>query len=369
MFFHIFKYRLLLTLRDKMGLFWSILFPIILSTFFFMAFTNILNGETFQTIDVAVINETEDTQFVPMLESTNLCNITITDADNAQKLLDEGKISGIINLKKPIRLSITQNGINQSILKNVIDAYQQTISTVNHVVEQNPEALKTDFLKNLNEHQTYTKEKPIGTATNTTVIFFYALISMTAIIGGTQAIFDIEMTQADQSATAARVNVAPTHKLKALVASLSCSILTNFAFSLLTLAYMGLILKIEFGKGLGYIILLMFVGCFTGVMLGAMCSSFIKKTGIKIGVIVSYTELGSFLAGLMAVNMKYWVQSKAPLLAYINPVNLITDGFYSLYYYGLNQRYFINLFLLVALGVLSCFITYFKVRGKKYANI
>ncbi|WMJ24146.1 ABC transporter permease [Paludicola sp. MB14-C6] len=369
MFFHIFKYRLLMMLRDKQNLFWLILFPIIMSTFFYMAFTNVLAGETFQKINVAIVNETDNQDFVKMLKETDLCNITSTNQEAATKMLNEGKVSGVIDVKGNMQLAVTQNGINQSILKNVLDAYNQVTATINGVIEKNPEVLKTNFLKEINVREPYTQNKPIGTATNTTVIFFYALIAMSSLMGGTQAIVDIEMLQADQTATAARVNVAPTHKLKALTSSLSCTVLFHFAFVLLSLVFMKFVLGLDFGKGMGYIILLVFVGCFTGVMLGAMMSVFIKKTGFKVGVIVSFTMLGSFLAGMMAVNIKYWVQQTMPILSYINPLNLVTDGLYSLYYYGINERYFINLAILVVFGVLGCGVTYFKVRRQKYASL
>ncbi len=369
MFFHIFKYKVKIMMADRSGLFWLILFPILMSTLFYLAFSNLLNGEAFQKIDVAIINEASNPRFTQMLDESEICNITKTTEESAKKLLDEGKVSGIIDVKGEPNLTISDNGINQSILKTVLDSYQQVTATINGVVEQNPEILKTNFLNELNVRHQFTKEKSIGTSTNAVVIFFYALIAMSTLMGGTQAISDIEMTQADQTASAARLNVAPTHKLKVLVSTLSATILFHFLCVLLSIAYMAFVLKLDFSSSIGYIILLTFVGSFTGIMLGAMISSFIKKQGTKVAIIIGVTNFGSFLAGMMSVEVKYWVQETIPILAYINPLNLVTDGLYSLYYYGVNERYFINLALLFAFGVLGCAVTYFKVRGQKYASI
>ncbi len=371
MFFHIFKYKVKYMLKDKMSLFWVFLWPLILSTFFYMAFSNIGASEKFEKIDVAVTNySASDNAFFEVLDNTEMFIVTKTDIKDAKKKLDEGKVSGIINLGDKMNITVSKSGLPQSIIKSVLDSYQRVTSTVNGVIQKNPEVLKTNFLNELKFNNSYTKQKPIGNTTNPIVISFYSLLAMAALMGGTLAISDIECIQANQSSEAARVNVSPTHKLKAFTASISATILFHFLSMLFTFAYLAFVLKVEFGNNAGLIILLLFVGCFTGIMLGAMISSFIKKSnGIKVAVIITATLFGSFLAGMNAVDVKYYVQNKFPLVAYLNPANLITDAFYSLYYYSSNGRYFLNLIILSAFGVVSCIVTYFVLRRQKYASI
>jgi ABC-2 type transport system permease protein len=67
--------------------------------------------------------------------------------------------------------------------------------------------------------------------------------------------------------------------------------------------------------------------------------------------------------------MKYIVEKNVPILSYINPATLITDGLYTLYYYNSHERYFINISLLSVLSILFCFITYLNIRREKYASI
>ena len=52
MFWHLFKYRLKVLLKEKQLLFWSGIFPIILGTFFYMAFSDI----TEKTENISEIN-------------------------------------------------------------------------------------------------------------------------------------------------------------------------------------------------------------------------------------------------------------------------------------------------------------------------
>jgi ABC-2 type transport system permease protein len=56
MFKHIFVNRLKCLIRDKESVFWTLFFPILLATFFNLAFSNLTKQEDFNTINIAVIN-------------------------------------------------------------------------------------------------------------------------------------------------------------------------------------------------------------------------------------------------------------------------------------------------------------------------
>ena len=56
MFAHIFSYRLKCLLRDKSNIFWTMLFPLLLATFFQLAFSNLATNEKFKAINIAVVN-------------------------------------------------------------------------------------------------------------------------------------------------------------------------------------------------------------------------------------------------------------------------------------------------------------------------
>ena len=59
-----------------------------------------------------------------------------------------------------------------------------------------------------------------------------------------------------------------------------------------------------------------------------------KNEGMKMSILISVTMLLSFLSGMMVLKMKYIIAENVPILAKINPVNMVTDGLYSLYYYN-----------------------------------
>ena len=83
MFWHNFKYTLKVVLRDHALIFWTFAFPLILATFFFLAFSNITSSESLDIIDLAVVdNEAwKDNQiFRPALQE--LSNESSDDQQN-----------------------------------------------------------------------------------------------------------------------------------------------------------------------------------------------------------------------------------------------------------------------------------------------
>lgn len=59
MFIHNLKYSLKILFKNKMLIFWTFAFPIILGTFFNMAFSNIEKSEKLDIISIAIV-ETEE---------------------------------------------------------------------------------------------------------------------------------------------------------------------------------------------------------------------------------------------------------------------------------------------------------------------
>ncbi len=101
-----------------------------------------------------------------------------------------------------------------------------------------------------------------------------------------------------------------------------------------------------------------------------MIASFIKKgEGIKIAVLVTVTMALSFMSGLMFGNIKYIVQTACPAAAYLNPASVITDTFYSLYYYDTYTRFFTNIALLLGFTIVFYLIVYFNLRRQRYESI
>lgn len=383
MFLHVFTNRLKCIIRDKGLIFWTLIFPLILATLFGMAFSNISQSETFNSIDIAVVNNEayqKDENFKIFLTENSqgedkLFNINLATKEEAEKVLDDGKVVGYIIVDSQIDLVVEKSGLKQTIVKSALDEYSQTVSTVSSITTNNPTAIQNGLLEDAENRREYTKVLPLGTKDkpDVSVNYYYTLIAMACFYGSFFGLKEITDTQADLSKRAARLNVAPVHKFKVLIAGLLAGFLVLLLESMILLAYLVFCLKVDFGNQIGYILLTCFVGCGTGITFGAFVSAIVKKSeGIKTAILLGCTMAGCFLAGMMSdysTNIRYIIEKNIPIVAYINPITLITDALYALYYYDTHTRFFINIGLLSGCTVLFCLFTYLIIRRQKYASI
>ncbi len=376
---HIFTTRLKCLLRDRETVFWTLLFPLILATFFNMAFANLNEADVFHPIDVAVVNDAgyqQNKDFKTVLEDVSkgddrIFNLKNSTGQEAQKLLDSGKIKGFITVGPEIKLTVNDSDLSQNIIKTFLDSYQKNFSVIKSIATENPSALKNGLLEDFQNQKEYTKEvSGTSAAPNTILNYFYSLIAMACMYGGFFGMKEVNDIQANLSQRACRVNVAPVHKLKIFFVNMSAALVVHFSEMLVLLAYLRFALHIDFGAKTGLVLFTAFIGSIAGLAFGAFVSALIPKgEGIKIAILISVSMEGSFLAGMMYQDMKYIVAQNAPALSYLNPVNLLTDAFYSLYYYDSLTRYATNIGALAGFILLFCGVSYQIVRRQKYASL
>lgn len=384
MFWHNYRYRLKCSIRDKQMLFWTFLFPILLATLFNMAFANLSSAEQFSKINIAIVDNAEykkNTDFQTALRAVssseqstgknNLFDVKYTSQEEADKLLEKNQIKGYIHFDQGIKLVVNNSGIDQTIIKAFIDEFQQTSSTISTLISYDPTVLQKGLLGEVSERKDYLKNVASGkSAPDTTVNYFYTVIAMACLYGSFWGLKEVVAIQANLSSQGARMNMAPTHKLKLFIGSMLAvsTVLLVEIFTLL--AYLTFILNVNFGSQIGYIILTCIVGILTGVTFGAFIASVVKAgEGIKMGVLIGLSMTMSFLSGMMFDKMKYIVSTKVPILGYLNPANLITDSFYSLYYYDTHTQFFTDILILCGFIIFFCIMTYLVLRRQRYASL
>lgn len=378
MFAHIFLYRLKCLLRDKETIFWTMLFPILLAVFFNLALSNVYSDELFQPISIAVVDDADyqnNTFFQAAVNEASqgenrLFDLQVTTMDEADRLLKSNAIAGYIIVENPLRLVVANSGLRQSIIKSYLDSYQQTVSAVNKILSADP-ARHQEVLNSIGDRRQFVREvSGTGSEPDTVLNYFYTLIAMACFYGSFFGMREVTDIQADISPLAARINAAPVHKLKAFIYSLSSSLLIHITEMLILLVFLRFIIRVDFGSDTGFVLLTTLLGSIAGVSFGALISALVKKSeGIKVAILIGASMTGSFLSGMMYLDMKYIIARKLPLLSYLNPVNLLTDAFYSLYYYDTYTRYALNMRILSVFVVLFCGATYFIVRRRKYASL
>lgn len=393
MFIHNFKYALRTLFRNKILIFWTFAFPIILGTFFYMAFSNIENSEKLEIINIAIVDnkEFEDNEvlkeaFKTLSDEANedrLFNTKYVNEDEAKKLLQDDEIIGFMKIEedKPHIVVIT-NGINETIFKYVTEEITQTSEITSQLMEDaiKKEVMSGNVFINYDEiynnilEMTQEQDAKIKNISSNnlsyTMIEFYTLIAMTCLYGGILGTVAINQNLANMSSNGKRVSVAPTSKGKVILSSVLASYITQLVGLALLFVYTIFVLKIDYGTNLPLIVLLGMVGSLAGLTMGLAIGTVLKANdNIKTGIIISVTMLGCFLSGMMGITMKYIIDKNIPIINIINPASMITDGFYALYYYDTLDRYLFNITSLLIFSVIMMAISYISLRRQKYDSI
>ena len=383
MFKHNFIYTLKTLFRNKALIFWTFAFPLLMATFFNMAFANITEDEKLKVIEIAIVNNEEYNNNMLYKETFNtlsdkdnedqLFNITYTNIDEAKQLLEDGKVEGYLELNNNIpKLTFISNGINQTIIKYVVDQIHDTehmIAAVEIDPTDAPDAIGNKIEEFLKANDIKLENKANGNL-DYMMIEYYTLIAMTCLYAGTIGMITIGRALPYLKGNGKRTAISPTKKSTIVFSSLLASYIVQLMTIGLLFIYTAGILKINYGDDLGYIILLSLVGSLAGVGLGLLVGSYVKTNeNAKTGILIAVTMSGCFLAGMMGVGMKYVIDKHIPILNIINPANMITDGFYSLYYYTDYSRYWFNIISLLIFTGLTVILSSIKIGRARYDSI
>ena len=393
MFIHNFKYAFKTLFKNRMLIFWTFAFPIILGTLFNMAFSNIENSEKLDIINIAIINnddfennEAFKASFEELSDENNedrLFNTQYTTEEKAKELLDNGEIVGYMKLKedKPI-LTFATSGINETIFKYVTEEIEQTSDIIKNLSETETQKQITSGNYNINYEEIYNKvielakedEVKLKNISNSnlsyTMIEFYTLIAMTCLYGGMLSMGSINQTLANMSNKGKRIAVSPTKKGTIILSSLLASYIAQLIGLAILFVYTLFVLKVDYGDNTSLIILLAMIGSFAGLTLGTFVGTLFKTNeNAKTGILIALTMFWCYLSGMMGITMKYVVDKNVPIINKINPASMITDGLYSLYYYDTFDRYWFNIISLLIFAFVLMLISFFSLRRQKYDSI
>ena len=353
MFSHNLKYTIKTLSKNKVLIFWTFAFPIILGILFNMSFSNIEKDEMLQIFDIAVVDNNEFKaqeiyrETLNELSSDNnenkLFNIKYVTEDEADLLLDNLDIKGYIVFKNDepqvvikengtyqtlIKFVITEIGQNQTIIEDLSKkSIEEEISNGNYSVDT--EKIINDILNKIKNEQINLKNISKSNL-HYTQIEYYTLIAMACMYGGMLGLTAINNCLANMSNKGKRISVSPNRKSIIVLSSALGAYVVSLVGLALLIIFLKLGLKADFGNNITLVILLSAVGNLAGISLGVLIASIFKVSeGAKTGIVIAITMFLSVLSGMMGVTLKYVIDKNIPIINLVNPNNLITDGFYS----------------------------------------
>ena len=378
MYFHIFVNSFKVLFKNRMLIFWTFIFPLVLGLLFNMAFANIEKEEMFDIIEIGIVddenyknNQAYNMAFNYLGSSDNedrIFNITYGTDQELKEKLDNEEISGYLYLDNTSHIVIKSNGINESVFKYVVEEINTVSNGINTIEFKNIEEISkyATTLMNSEVKVNDTTKKNMSY----TMIEFYTLIAMTCLYGASLSMYSLNQILPNMSNKGKRVGVSPVSKFKMILATLGASFITQVIGVLLLFVFTIFVLNVDYGSNIFLVILLALVGSFAGLSLGVFVSSVLKKNeNTKLGFIIGLTMVFSFFAGMMGITMKYIIDKNIPIVNQINPVSMITDGLYALYYYDTLDRYIFNIISLLIFSFVLIFISFIFLRRQKYDSI
>ena len=245
MFGHNFKYTFKVLMRNRMLLFWTFVFPLVLGTMFKLAFSNIENSEKLNVIPIAIVdnedfqgNEAFRRTFETLSDESSdeqMFDTLYVSKDEADTLLSDGDVDGVLymNGAEP-EIWIHENGINQTVLQYVVDEIVHTSAImekrVRNEMEQGAMPDIEALYKNVME-QVAGRESNLVDASRKnlsyTMIEYYTLIAMACLYGGILGMTALSRNLPNMGNLGKRTAIVPISKAKTMFSSLLAAYCTQ----------------------------------------------------------------------------------------------------------------------------------------------
>ncbi|WP_311488278.1 ABC transporter permease [uncultured Helcococcus sp.] len=364
MFGHVFKNTFKVLLRQRALVFWSLFFPIILGLLFKLAFGNLNEQLKLDPINVLVNEELYEDEniksFFDSVEKEKIFKIEkVTDEKNPK--LDEHTAY----IRKVDDVLVKDEGFKSSIVTSVMNAFIQNSETIYKILEKNPNANINELI-GINDYIKDESNKNM----NLVNTYFYTLIGMQSLYGYMWGMVVIYQYEANLSTVAKRNVMSPSNIKTKLLSALLVAWIINTVVLLITILVLKYLLKIDFGDNYSGLMVLILLSALCGVSFGTLIATGVKAdVNKKEGMGIGLTMLMSFMAGMMVSDIKMIIQRNIPILNKINPVAIITDALYSMYYYNDMARFYQNISYLGLATFVFIVLTAVFTKGKRYEHL
>lgn len=380
MFLNVFSKQLKIGFRNKQNIFWTLMFPVILGTLFYVAFGSLFKSFVSEPIKTAVVSESSNKElentivdFLASIEMKDMKILDIVDpTDDPDKLLKDEKVNGIIYIEDNgrLRLKAKSNGNQTTIQESIITAYNQSADLVERVAAEHPERLE-EVLKSISSRVDYINAKDMaGKNKDPYLSYFYNLIAMTALFASLNSLRIGNNCQANMSSLGARTNASPLRRVMFQLAGFLAAYIVQTFVLCIGLGYLIFILKIKFGGDIlmiyGATALAGLLGTALGFMVGNIGNMTVEK---RESILVAVTLGSCALSGLMVGDIKAVIAEKAPFINRINPAAVISDSFYSLNIFGTGRRFMECILYMAILSIVFIAAGLIMGRRQSYDSI
>lgn len=230
--------------------------------------------------------------------------------------------------------------VNRAILESVVTSYLQSEALIEELATHDPVALSDPTtIENALGLSVSVREVSLTHAQPDSMVrFYYALLGMASIFAAQLAGESVWHLQPTSSAAGARRTVSSTSRMRLLIPTIGACWAVSTIFLAIAFGYICLTAHIDFsgreGLCLVGIAAASLLSCGIGALVGALPGR--MGSDSRRGILTALTCLLSLFAGLYGeptMELADTIAQALPAATWLNPVCLIRDLFYTVYYY------------------------------------
>lgn len=394
-----FKITVKTALRTPSVVIWTLLFPIVLATVFNFMFESLRAKDSIDPVPVAVVDDGawEDSPFSEVIDELVEGDEPLFDVqtakteDAARELLLSGAVDGVYMadeagdphlLLAPENSSVHTAGdnatyeVNRSIIEVVASSYLQNRALIDRIAAENPllftdpEAIEQALTQNVEVNEiSLTHSQP-----DQTVRYYYALLGMASMFAAQVAEGMVCRLQPTTSDLGARRSISGTSRVRLLLSTLAACWLVSTAFLGIALLYICTTGNIDFAGREPICLLGITAASLFSTCLGALIGALPIKGGAdaRSGILTMLTCLLAVFAGLYGqptMELADSIAQACPAAMWINPVSLIRDVFYSIYYYDALEPFALRALMCIALAAVAFAASAVFFRRQSYEHL
>lgn len=394
-----FKITVKTALRTPSVVIWTLLFPIVLATVFNFMFESLRAKDSIDPVPVAVVDDGawEDSPFSEVIDELVEGDEPLFDVqtakteDAARELLLSGAVDGVYMadeagdphlLLAPENSSVHTAGdnatyeVNRSIIEVVASSYLQNRALIDRIAAENPllftnpDAIEQELTQNVELNEiSLTHSQP-----DQTVRYYYALLGMASMFAAQVAEGMVCRLQPTTSDLGARRSISGTSRVRLLLSTLAACWLVSTAFLGIALLYICTTGNIDFAGREPICLLGITAASLFSTCLGALIGALPIKGGAdaRSGILTMLTCLLAVFAGLYGqptMELADSIAQACPAAMWINPVSLIRDVFYSIYYYDALEPFALRALMCIALAAVAFAASAVFFRRQSYEHL
>lgn len=230
--------------------------------------------------------------------------------------------------------------VNRAILESVATSYLQSKALIEELATHDPVALSDPTtIENALGLSVSVREVSLTHAQPDSMVrFYYALLGMASIFAAQLAGESVWHLQPTSSAAGARRTVSSTSRMRLLIPTIGACWAVSTTFLAIAFGYICLTAHIDFSGREGLCLVGIAASSLLSCGIGALVGALPGRMGSdsRRGILTALTCLLSLFAGLYGeptMELADTVAHVFPAATWLNPVCLIRDLFYTVYYY------------------------------------